>query len=294
MAWQRWFNSGRADQEQADPFALSEPENRLKALDRAVSGVGYTLDCRRTGGLASRSMMKVADPEYTVRDQQRMEHAKQYFEWQSRMAEAHLGPRVLEVGCGLGNFTQHLLDRDLVVSLDVEPRCIENHQRRFGRHPRVVSQCLDVQSPAFLDLAGYQPDSIACLNVLEHVEDDALALSHMHKVLPAGGTVVLIVPAFQSLYGPIDHLLGHYRRYSRSGVAELAGRVGFRPRILRYMNSVGFFGWWFNARLLKKTAQSETAIKIFDSLVVPALSRVERHIEPPFGQSIFTVLERLD
>jgi len=239
-------------------------------------------------------MMRVADPEYTVRDQERMEHAKQYFEWQSRMAEPHLGPRVLEVGCGLGNFTEHLAGRDLVVSIDVEPRCIENHQRRFSQHPAIVSLCLDIQSPAFLELRKYQPVSIACLNVLEHVHDHALALSHMHHVLPAGGTVVLIVPAFQSLYGPIDHLLGHYRRYSKHGVAELAGQAGFRPRILRYINSVGFFGWWFNARLLKKTEQSEAAIRIFDSLVVPPLSRIERYIDPPFGQSIFTVLEKVD
>jgi hypothetical protein len=60
------------------------------------------------------------------------------------------------------------------------------------------------------------------------------------------------------------------------------------------MNSAGFFGWWFFARLLKKTAQSEAPIKIFDSLVVPVLSRMERYVEPPVGQSIFTVLEKLD
>jgi SAM-dependent methyltransferase len=239
-------------------------------------------------------MMKAADPEYTVRDQERMEHAKQYFEWQSRMAEAHLGRRILEVGCGLGNFTQHLVDREMVVGIDVEPRCIEKHRTRFSGVPNVISLCLDVQTPEFLELRRYKPTSIACLNVLEHVADDALALAHMHAVLPTGGTVVLIVPAFESLYGPIDHLLGHYRRYSKQGVTDLAHLAGFRPRILRYMNSAGFFGWWFFARLLKKTAQSEAPIKIFDSLVVPVLSRVERYVEPPVGQSIFTVLEKLD
>src|SRR5579872_761505 len=183
-------------------------------------------------------MTMIADPEYTVRDQERMEHAKRYFEWQSRLAEAHLGSRVLEVGCGLGNFTQHLLNRELVIGIDVESRCVEKHRSRFSSDPNVISLCMDVQVPAFADLRKHQPVSIACLNVLEHVEDDALALTHMNPVLPAGGTIVLIVPAFQSLYGPIDQRLGHYRRYSKRTFSRVAQDAGFKPHIVRYFDSV--------------------------------------------------------
>lgn len=229
-------------------------------------------------------------PEYTVRDQERMELATRYFEWQFAMAEKHLGTRVLEVGCGLGNFTQHLADREFVVGIDVEPRCVEGHRKRFSGRSHFSSACLDVQSPEFAELRRYKPDSIACLNVLEHVRDDALALAHMNAVLPPEGRVVLIVPAFEALYGPIDKLLGHYRRYSKAGLAQVAKSAGFETRVLRYINCVGFCGWWFNARILKRTEQSAAQIKIFDSVVVPVLSRVERWLEPPAGQSIFAVL----
>ena len=232
----------------------------------------------------------IVSPDYTVRDQERMDHAKRYFEWQFAMAEEHLGRRVLEVGCGLGNFTQHLVSRDCVVGVDVEPLCIENHQKRFAGRPNVTSVCMDVLSRDFPGLKRYEPTSIACLNVLEHVKDDELALAHMSAVLPRGGTAVLIVPAFRSLYGPIDELLGHYRRYSKRSMAQVATKAGFEPRVLRYINSVGFFGWWFNARILKRTEQSTAQIKFFDSMIVPVLSRVERNIEPPVGQSVFTVL----
>jgi ubiquinone/menaquinone biosynthesis C-methylase UbiE len=231
-------------------------------------------------------------PEYTVRDQERMDGAKRYFEWQLQLAKEHLGARVLEVGCGVGNFTQHLAARDFVVGIDCEPRCLEAHRRRFADFPNVTTDCMDVQSPQFLNLRRHKPDSVACLNVLEHVRDDLLALSHMHAVLPAGGTVVLIVPAFESLYGPIDERLGHYRRYSKNTLRRAATIAGFRPKVLRYINSVGFFGWWFNARILKKTEQSTTQIRIFDSYIVPAMSRVEHWIEPPAGQSIFAVLTK--
>ena len=218
-----------------------------------------------------------------------MEFAKRYFEWQFTMAAKHLGSRVLEIGCGLGNFTQHLLDREFVVGIDIEPRCIEGRNRRFAGRPNLIGIGMDVLSPEFPDLRRYEPTSIACLNVLEHVHDDALALTHMHAVLPAGGTVVLIVPAFEGLYGPIDKLLGHYRRYSKRSLRETAEGAGLQVKVLRYINSIGFFGWWFNARILKKTEQSEAQIKVFDRLV-PWLSRVEARMEPPLGQSIFAVM----
>lgn len=236
---------------------------------------------------------KPVSSECTVRDQERMAYAKRYFEWQFSLAKEHLGSRVLEVGCGLGNFTQHLIGRRLMVGIDIEPRCAEAYARRFAGQSNLTSLCLDVLSPEFLELRRYQPDSIACLNVLEHVQDDGQALAHMNAVLPPGGTVVLIVPAFECLYGPIDEKLGHYRRYGKQSLTRAAQNAGFRPRILRYVNSIGFFGWWFNARILRRTEQSTAQIKVFDVLAVPLLSRIERWIEPPAGQSIFAVLEKL-
>ena len=234
-----------------------------------------------------------ATAEYIIRDQDRMRRARRYFEWQYRLAKAQLGQRVLEVGCGLGNFTERLLqDRQFVIAVDVEPACIAAHRARFSARPNVVSHCLDMLSPDLLGLRADRPDSVACLNVLEHIEDDRGALTRIHDVLPPGGRAVLLVPAFQSLYGPIDQHLGHYRRYSKSSFQNLAKRAGFQIRDLRYMNALGFFGWWFNAHVSGRTAQSETQIAVFDALVVPVLSRLESLKAPPVGQSLFAVLER--
>jgi SAM-dependent methyltransferase len=233
-----------------------------------------------------------ATAEYTVADQERMKRATRYFEWQAAMAEEQLGQRVIEVGCGLGNFTQHLLDRELVIALDVVPDCIAHLQKRFPGARQLQAHCMDVQDPAFLDLARERPDSIVCLNVLEHVRDDVRALEHMHAVLRPGGRAIFIVPAFESLYGPIDSNLGHFRRYSKSGWGELAARAGFRVKLARYTNTIGFLGWWVNAKVLRKTQQSEAQIALFDSILVPVMSRAEGWVEPPFGQSIFSVLEK--
>lgn len=230
--------------------------------------------------------------EYTVADQLRMEKAVNYFAWQSDISAAALGRRVLEVGCGLGNFTRFLLDREFVLGLDIDEACVAHHRERFAANPNVQQMVLDALRPEFLELKRHCIDSIACLNVLEHIEDDLTMLARFQQILPAGGRVVLIVPAFRALYGPIDANLGHYRRYTRHTLTETARRAGLRVHHLRYMNSIGFFGWWANAKIFKKTEQSDAQIVVFDKLIVPVLSRMENLIPPPIGQSIFAVLEK--
>lgn len=229
---------------------------------------------------------------YTLQDQERMKGAQRYFAWQARIATRELGRRVIEVGCGVGNFTRHLLDRELVVCLDVEADCVAQLERNLHQPANVVSKVLDVADPAFLELRDFAVDSVVCLNVLEHVRDDAGALRNMAAVLRPGGTAVLIVPAFEALYGPIDQNLGHYRRYSKRRLRELAETAGFEVKTLRYMNSIGCLGWWVNARILKKTEQSEKQIRTFDHFIVPVLEWAESRIEPPFGQSLFVVLKK--
>jgi SAM-dependent methyltransferase len=221
-----------------------------------------------------------------------MRSAEKYFAWQSRLVRKELGRRVLEVGCGVGNFTGTLLDRDAVIAVDSEPECIQRLKRRYAGRENLHALVCDVLSPEFRDLARFRPDTCVCLNVLEHIEDDGAALQSMASVLVPGGAIVLIVPAFQALYGPIDKNLGHHRRYNRGAVRRLAGRAGLRIRKAHYSNFIGFFGWWTNSHILKREAQSERQIQVFDRYLVPLLSSVERVARPPFGQSLLAVLER--
>ena len=230
--------------------------------------------------------------EYTVADQARMTSATNYFSWQARLAMEQIGRRVIEIGCGLGNFTQHLLDRDVVIGIDVVEECLTEIRARYPGRANLQTHCLDVQDPRFRELKRHRADTVVCLNVLEHVRDDRLALEHIYEVLEPAGHAIFILPAFELLYGPIDRNLGHFRRYSKSGWAELAQSVGFQVTSARYMNSIGCIGWWVNAKVLRRTEQSEDQIALFDSVIVPVLSRLEHLVAPPFGQSIVTVLQR--
>jgi SAM-dependent methyltransferase len=229
---------------------------------------------------------------YTLEDLERMALAKNYFAWQARLVHRELGNRVLEVGCGIGNFTGTLLDREIVVAVDIEPECLDHLRARYGTHTNLHTRIGDAGQDGLRVIDRFKLDSCVCLNVLEHIEDDAAAICSMASVLVAGAKIVLILPAFPALYGPIDRNLGHFRRYTRRSIFELATRCDVNVRKMHYMNSAGFFGWWLNAHVLKKEKQSAAQIAFFDRYVVPFISRAEGWVTPPFGQSLFVVLEK--
>jgi len=221
-----------------------------------------------------------------------MAHATNYIAWQRRLVAPWLGSRVIEVGCGIGNFTAALLDRETVIAVDVDAACVARLRERYPGRPNLRLCVCEPDSAAFTDLASLHPDSCVCLNVLEHIAHDRRALAAMASVLIPGGTIVLLAPAFQALYGPIDRNLGHHRRYSRESLRALAHVTGLEVRTLHYVNAIGFFGWWINAHVLRREGQSTAQIRMFDRCVVPWLSRLEAIRPPAFGQSLFAVLRK--
>jgi SAM-dependent methyltransferase len=234
--------------------------------------------------------MSAASAIYNLEDQQRMSPARNYFGWQSRLVTKEIGQRVIEVGCGIGNFTETILDREAVLGIDVDAGCVAQFHRRFADQPHLRAEVCDVSNEDFLELTEFGADSCIALNVLEHIGDDQKALANMTSVVKPGGNIVLLLPAFSSLYGPIDRNLGHHRRYSQGSIREMAKSFGLTISRLSFVNFAGFFGWWMNARVLKLEAQSPKQIGVFDRWVVPTMSRLEELFEPPLGQSLLAVL----
>lgn len=228
--------------------------------------------------------------EYLLHAQEQLADARRYLAWQGSLVLPELGRRVVEIGCGIGNFTELLLDREAVIGVDREPEYLDRLRRRFPDHGNLHTVAVDAGSQAFCELARFQPDSCVALNVLEHIEDDRRGLQNMASILAPAGVIVLIVPAFPALYGPVDRNLGHFRRYTRPDLYRLAGTVGLRVRKARYFNSLGFFGWWFHSHVTRLQAHPHGQIAVFDRWIVPSLSRLERVAAPPFGQSLLAVL----
>lgn len=219
-----------------------------------------------------------------------MEGAENYYRWQFEIMASHLGQRVIEIGCGVGEFTRLLLGREKVVSVDIEPATIEYARRRFQDAPNwegVVADADDEQLPSLL--APYRCDSVAALNVIEHIEDDRRALRMLRRLLPVGGTAVVLVPAHQWLYGSFDAQVGHYRRYAREELVAKMQEAGFDVYRAIYFNMIGALGWYVNYRILRLGSVSRSTVpqvQLFDRYVVPAARRLERVLSPGFGLSI--------
>lgn len=127
--------------------------------------------------------------------------------------------------------------------------------------------------------------------VLEYIEDDDAMLRKFSDMLAPNGVILLYVPACPWAYGEIDKALGHYRRYSKHGLKELAHNCGLDIVSGRYVNFIGAFGWWWCSRFRKQTDIKRDNVKLVDR-VVPYLSAAEKLIKPVVGQSLFMAFKK--
>lgn len=72
------------------------------------------------------------------------------------------------------------------------------------------------------------------LDVIEHLPDDAGALSNVRAALTPGGLAVVTVPAFPRLWSWNDDAARHQRRYTIATLSDTARRAGFRVADARY------------------------------------------------------------
>src|SRR5262245_25022037 len=115
-----------------------------------------------------------------VSDLETMAAATNYRNWMFSRLAPYIGQRIVEIGAGIGNFTQLLIDRELVVATDNYQPCIDYLNSKFGERLKVSPILLDAARDISPDLRNYQFDTVICLNVLEHIQDDLRALLQMH------------------------------------------------------------------------------------------------------------------
>jgi len=227
--------------------------------------------------------------EIMISDLEIMTSASNYRAWMYRRLAPFIGQRILEVGAGIGNFTELLSGRELVVPTDKYQKCVNYLKRRLDDCPIAAALQLDLEKPEDADLDRFSFDTVVCLNVLEHVKDDLRALSFMRTVLEPGGRLVLLVPAFQFLYGSVDRAIGHHRRYTRRDLAPKMRQAGFEVEDSFYMNVIGMAGWFWNNRIMKIGEENPAQIGLFDRYIAPWAERIERALPPPFGLSLITI-----
>jgi 2-polyprenyl-3-methyl-5-hydroxy-6-metoxy-1,4-benzoquinol methylase len=227
---------------------------------------------------------------YAADDLETMQEARRYSAHLFDLFRDHLGKRVLEVGSGIGTMSRRLADAaDFVLGLEPNVNCVTRLQDAMQGHPRFSFRACHLEECDRNELTSLRLDTVICVNVLEHIEDDVAALKTFKDVLIPGGRVLIFVPAIQAAYGPLDAELGHHRRYSKPTLAKAFTDAGLDLITLRYTNPIGLAGWMYNAHISKSTAHSPAQVKLFETLVAPWALPLERLIPPPIGLSLVAV-----
>ena len=217
----------------------------------------------------------------------RMRELGSYNQVMFKLFSRYLGRRVLEIGSGAGNLSRFLLDRDAVVLSDYEDEYLHLLRRRFGSYENVEIRCLDLNTFRAEDVTHDAIDSVVCLNVLEHIENDRYVLSQLFQAIKPGGVVCVLVPAHQELYSDLDRNLGHFRRYTEASLTSLFRETGFVVETSRYFNWIGAIGWYFFGRVLKRPHITKVATRGFG--LVSRLRALEERYRFNFGLSVIAV-----
>lgn len=201
----------------------------------------------------------------------------------------HLKGDVIEVGAGIGQITTKVAALPTVKSvLAIEPDADFCAMFKAG-----VPEIPVIRGTVTALSKNSNWDGIVCINVLEHIEDDAAELGRYARLLSQRkGRLCLFVPARPEIYAPIDKDFGHFRRYVKADLSKKLSDAGFNIVRLQYFNVTGYFAWWLNFCVLKKRTFEVGSVRMFDRVIFPVTSTVESWLPaPPFGQSLLAVAE---
>ena len=226
-------------------------------------------------------------------DLQTLARATRLADWMFEQFSWAATGAAVEVGAGIGTFSERLLDAGVESLLLIEPEeaCADVLADRFGHDPRVRVVREQLPNAASLLEQPHSFDFVLCQNVLEHVDEDGRAVRVMGSALRSGGRLCVLVPAGPRLFGPLDRAYGHYRRYTRDSLCALIDEAGLRITDLYTFNALGIPGWWVKNRIGANSLDTRS-LTAYEALL-PIWRSVERRVRLPWGLSLIAHAEQL-
>ncbi len=190
----------------------------------------------------------------------------------SRFSRDLVGP-VLEVGGGLGQISNALVKSGLSVSiLEPDLTLFEDLSKRFAD----VTPIEVIRGTVGTFKATRRYGSAIYINVLEHIADDVDELRRVSKFLTPNGVVVIFSPALPSLYGTMDGLSGHFRRYTKKELISKLQSAGFQLVHVEFFDPVGVLPYFFAYRVLKIRTIGGGGMFVYDNIILPISTMLEK------------------
>jgi len=220
-----------------------------------------------------------------------LEQAPKFNQWMYEAIRSHLGRQVAELGSGRGNLSKYLKQHGAFLATDYRGDYLDELSERWGHLPNFNLAPLDLSdSGAFEVLRGFAPDTVVCMNVLEHIEDDRAVLVNLSRVLPKDSRLVFLVPFNPKLTSEFDRQIGHFRRYASGELEAKMTEAGFVVERQFYFNKVGVPAWWFGNRLCGQRSLTSWQLKLYNFLT--PLFRVIDPMLPMSGLSTIVVARK--
>src|SRR5262249_52213903 len=142
---------------------------------------------------------------------------------------------IASVGCGPAEGLQWLEQfvgpKGKIIGIDVEPI----HARSIAPHIEYVIGKLETAL-----IAPGSLDAVLALDVLEHLDNDAVGLFQAAQMVKPEGLLLITVPALPSLWGGQDVISHHRRRYTKATLLRTFERAGLPAPRVSYFNTILF------------------------------------------------------
>jgi 2-polyprenyl-3-methyl-5-hydroxy-6-metoxy-1,4-benzoquinol methylase len=214
--------------------------------------------------------------------------ATRFNEWMYNEIKPFLKGGLLEIGSGIGNISQYIINDGFQVTLsDYNSEYCDRLAKQFPGNSNVLEVLqIDLLLPDFTEeyvLLKEKFDSIVLLNVIEHIADDSTAIGNCKYLLKPGGHLIVLAPAYQWLYCRFDKELGHYRRYNLTKMKRLV-KAHLEIISSRHFNFLGVFGWLLFGKIFRKKMLG-SEMNSFDRLV-PFAKILDKLVLKSIGLSV--------
>jgi 2-polyprenyl-3-methyl-5-hydroxy-6-metoxy-1,4-benzoquinol methylase len=217
--------------------------------------------------------------------------ADKFNRWMYDTINPYCKDRIIEIGSGIGNISKFFIDAQQDITLtDIRENYVAALKSKFEGKASAI-ELMDLTDPGFDSRYAHLIntfDTVFALNVVEHIKDDTLAIANCKKLLKKHGHLIILVPAYQSLYNQFDLELQHFKRYNKKTLGSLFTKNAIKVIHQQYFNVMGIFGWFISGKLQKNKTIPGGQMKLYN-LLVPVFKLVDIVSFRSFGLSVVTV-----
>ncbi len=201
--------------------------------------------------------------------------------------KAPLNMKILDIGAGTGDDIFILKKFGNIHVIDCNQRALDLIPDSMITEKKCGDACnLPYENNSF--------DAIVAFDVLEHIEDDHLAVAEIHRTLKPGGYFIFTVPAYQLLFSSHDKDLQHKRRYNKKNMRKL----------MKDFKSITLGFWLFFLfpcavllRLISKTTHHEkTPNKLLNAIMYATLTienlLIKTGLRFPWGLTVYGIYQK--